>query len=399
MQKHRSAARRARICALALATTLATMLGAAFAATAAPAACDLAAPDAAKAGPGCARAWMDHNLRLNDILVVGTHNSYHLRSPVLMTLIKRFAPKGWQGLDYAHPPLAEQLDDGMRALELDLVYDPAGGRFAHPAGLRLAGLPQDPGYVAAMSAPGFKVLHIQDVDFHSNCLTFVACLTIIRDWSRAHPDHAPILITMNTNDEKSRAPGGVDELPFTTAAYDALDAEIRSVFSAAELITPDDVRGGYPTLREAVLKRGWPTLGESRGRFLFALDEGQKHDDAYRGGRKTLEGRVLFLNTGETSPDAGYITLNDNKDVPRITADVKAGFVVRTRADADTVEARSGDISRRDAALASGAQYVSTDYPHPEPGLTAYVARLPGKDIAVCNPVRAAAKCAGIPIE
>jgi hypothetical protein len=287
----------------------------------------------------------------------------------------------------------------MRALELDLVSDPQGGRYAHPAGLKLERLPEDPAYAATMSKPGFKVMHIQDVDFHANCLTFVACLTIIRDWSRAHPDHVPILITMNTNDEKTHAPGGVDELPFTTQAYDALDAEIRSVFSPKELITPDDVRGSYPTLREAVLQHGWPTLGESRGRFLFALDEGKKHDDAYRGGRKTLEGRVLFLNTDEAEADAGYITLNEHADVPRITADVKAGFVVRTRADADTVEARSGDTTRRDAALASGAQYVSTDYPHPEPGLTAYFARLPDHQIAVCNPVRAADKCAGIPIE
>jgi Phosphoinositide phospholipase C, Ca2+-dependent len=391
MRSHRSAVRRVGLSALALA--------AALTATAASAACDLQAPDAAKAGPGCARAWMDANLHLNDILVVGTHNSYHLRSPVLMTLIKTFAPKGWQGLDYAHPPLAQQLDDGMRALELDLVYDPQGGRYAHPAGLKLERLPEDPTYVETMSRPGFKVMHIQDVDFHANCLTFVACLTIIRDWSRSHPDHVPILITMNTNDEKTHAPGGVDELPFTTQAYDALDAEIRSVFSAKELVTPDDVRGSYPTLREAVLQHGWPTLGESRGRFLSALDEGKKHDDAYRGGRKTLEGRVLFLNTDEAEADAGYITLNEHADVPRITADVKAGFVVRTRADADTVEARSGDTTRRDAALASGAQYVSTDYPHPEPGLTAYFARLPDHQIAVCNPVRAADKCAGIPIE
>jgi hypothetical protein len=362
------------------------------------AACDLKASDARAAGPGCARAWMDRNLHLNDILTVGTHNSYHLRSPVL-SLIKAAAPDKWRGLDYAHPPLVDQLDDGARALELDLVYDPEGGRFAHPAGLRLTGQPVAPDYVAAMSRPGFKVLHIQDIDFHSSCLTFVGCLTIIRDWSRAHPRHTPILITMNTNDEKTLAPGGVDELPFTGAAYDALDAEIRSVFAPGELITPDDVRGGYPTLRAAVLKRGWPTLGASRGRVLFALDEAAPHVAAYRGARRSLEGRVLFVNTDEASPAAGYITLNEAADAPRITADVRRGFLVRTRADADTVEARSGDTTRRDAALKSGAQYVSTDYRHPEPGLTDYQVRLPDGAITVCNPVRAAGKCAGVPIE
>jgi hypothetical protein len=363
-------------------------------------ACDLRAPDAAQAGKGCAQAWMDHNLHLNDILTMGTHNSYHVRTPEkVMALIRAVAPKTWQGLDYNHGPLLGQLDDGARALELDLVYDPQGGRFDHPAGLKLAGIPEDPAYVAAMSKPGFKVLHIQDIDFTSNCLTFVECLTIIRDWSHAHPRHTPILITMNTNDEKSRAPGGTDELPFDEKAYDALDVEIRSVFSPKELITPDDIQGKYPTLREAVLKHGWPTLGASRGRFLFALDEPPPHVSAYRGARKSLEGRVLFVNTPEDSPAAGYITLNERADIPRILADVDAGYIVRTRADADTVEARSNDVTRRDAALASGAQYVSTDYRHPDTRLSDYQARLPDGAITVCNPVRAADKCAGISIE
>ena len=41
--------------------------------------------------------------------------------------------------------------------------------------------------------------------------------------------------------------------PFTPSSFDALDAEIRSVFPAEELITPDDVRGTYETLNQAVL--------------------------------------------------------------------------------------------------------------------------------------------------
>ncbi|MFM8754893.1 MAG: Ca2+-dependent phosphoinositide-specific phospholipase C [Phenylobacterium sp.] len=53
-------------------------------------------------------------------------------------------------------------------------------------------------------------------------------------------------------------------------------------------------------------------------------------------------------------------------------------MVVRTRADADTVEARSGNLSRRDAAFASGAQYISTDYMTPDLRLGAYHVRLPG---------------------
>ncbi len=368
-------------------------------AAAAPA-CDLQAPDAGRAGPGCARAWMDRNLRMNDILTMGTHNSYKQAiSPPIMALLKATAPKAALGLDYAHPPLAEQLDDGARALELDLAYDPQGGRFAHPAGMKMTRQPVPPDYVEGMSRPGLKVLHVQDIDFRASCVTFVDCLKIIRAWSLAHPRHTPILITMNTNDEKAHFPGGVDELPFDGVAYDAVDAEIAQVFPSSALITPDRIRGRYATVREAVVKRGWPSLGAARGKVMFAVDEEPPHIAAYRGSRRSLEGRLMFVNTDEASPAAAYITLNETADAPRIAAAVKAGFIVRTRADADTVEARSNDTRRRDVALASGAQYVSTDYRHPDSRFSVYQARLPGGAITVCNPLRAPTRCAGIAIE
>ena len=343
---------------------------------------------------------MDDNLRLNDILTVGTHNSYKQALPTpIMALLKSASPKSAFALDYSHGPLADQLDDGARALELDLAYDPRGGLYAHPAGLRLTGRSPSDAYVAAMSKPGLKVLHVQDIDFGSSCLAFVDCLRIIRAWSLRHPRHTPILITMNTNDEKAHLPGGVDEPPFDSAAYDAVDAEIASVFPNGALITPDRVRGRYRTLREAVLARGWPTLGQARGKLLFAVDEPPAHIAAYRGGRRSLEGRRMFVNTDEASPASAYITLNETADNARIAADVKAGLLVRTRADADTVEARLNDARRRDAALASGAQYVSTDYRHPDPRWPGYEARLPDGAIAVCNPQRRPERCAGISIE
>jgi hypothetical protein len=194
-------------------------------------------------------------------------------------------------------------------------------------------------------------------------------------------------------------PNSVTPLKFDAAAWDALDAEVRSVFAKDEILTPDDVQGDAPTLRDAVTSRGWPTLGATRGKFLFALDEdGEKVRD-YIGGRKSLEGRVFFVNTREEEPQAAYITLNETSDIPRITEDVQKGFLVRTRADADTVEARVNDTSRRDKALASGAQYVSTDYMHPDTRFGAYQARMPDGVVAACNPQRHPERCAGLPIE
>jgi len=97
---------------------------------------------------------------------------------------------------------------------------------------------------------------------------------------------------------------------------------------------------------------------------------------------------VTFVNIDEASPAAGYITLNEPiKQQARIQAAVKAGIIVRTRADADTYEARRNDTAPREAAFASGAQYVSTDYMHPDTRFSDYQARLPGGGVARPDPV------------
>jgi hypothetical protein len=68
---------------------------------------------------------------------------------------------------------------------------------------------------------------------------------------------------------------------------------------------------------------------------------------------------------------------------------VKAGFMVRTRADTNTVEARANDKNRANEALASGAQFVSTDFPDKVPRISEYEVRLPGRVVARANPVSA----------
>lgn len=364
-----------------------------------------AADVAAAGGDACARAWMDRSLRMNDLTAVGTHNSYKLAIPEAeLTIMTAFNPDAI-GLDYSHRPLAQQLDAGARQIEIDVMNDPQGGRYAHPlSALGRADQGRralvDPAFAETMARPGFKVLHMPDVDFRSSCLTLVACLTQIRDWSRAHPDHAPILIMMNAKTGEASMPGGATPLEFDAAAWDSLDAEVRSVFDADHLITPDQVQGRHRTLREGVLAGGWPTLAQARGKVFFALDEGPEKVAAYRGNRRSLEGRVFFVNTDEASPAAAYLTLNDPvAERDRIQAAVRAGFIVRTRADANTVEARSGDVTRRSAAFASGAQYVSTDYMWPDPRFPGYQVRLTGDAAAVCNHVRTESRCDGLAVE
>ncbi len=341
----------------------------------------------------------DDCLRLNHLQVVGTHNSYHVApEPAILAALGEHGP----AVDYTHRSLTAQLEDlGMRQFEIDVYADPEGGAYATPD---LAPLGQDLAHVRRpgpeMQEPGLKVLHTAPYDFRTTCATLRACLTEIRDWSRANRGHLPIGVMVEVKDPaadtKRRLP--LPNAPrFDAAQLDALDAEIRAVFDEAHLLTPDDVRGEATTLRDAIAGRGWPTLRESRGTVLFMMDNTGPHRDLYLAGRESLEGRVMFVSVAATHPAAAFMKMNDALgDGAAIVAAVRSGFLVRTRADEPGREARTGDTARREAALGSGAQYVSTDYPEPSPYASGrgYVVRLPGTaGAARCNPVSAPPGC------
>lgn len=245
-----------------------------------------------------------------------------------------------------------------------------------------------------MFKPGFKVMHIQDVDYRSNCQPFTACLKQVREWSHAHPRHIPIFILVETKQDIPQGAQLTEPEPFTTATFNALDAEIRSVFQRGEVIFPDDVRGSYDTLEHAVQAGNWPTLAHARGKIIFLLDN--PASSAYLAGHPSLRGRVLFTNAEPGQPDAAFVERN-NGPAAEIAALVRQGYLIRTRTDAETKEARANDTRRRDAMLASGAQILSTDYPTSEPARWAggYFVALPGKAVARPNPINAPPGCPG----
>jgi hypothetical protein len=354
---------------------------------------------------GTTSADPDALVHINQIQVIGTHNSYHAGLlPGLAQLIQRKDPEAFKSLDYKHADLVTQLDHGIRQLELDIFSDAAGGRFSSPKGPALAaqeGLPAapDPYPSGLMSKPGFKVIHVQDVDYASNCQPFVACLAIIRTWSKAHPQHVPIFILVETKqgvpDKKMQ---WTEPEPYTAATFDALDAEIRSVFSMQEIITPDQVRGRYRTLPKAVGAGNWPTLAEARGKVVFLLDQ-RSNGPLYLKGHPSFRGRILFTNAPAGRTDAAFVEANEASR-SEIDALVHQGYLVRTRSDADTVEGRNNDTHRRDELLGSGAQMISTDYPAFEPARwTGYQVALPDDLAARCNPVTAPPGCVSARLE
>lgn len=311
------------------------------------------------------------DLRMNQIQVVGSHNSYKkaMRGEI-MEQLRAIDPATADSLDYEHSPLEDQLDRGLRNLELDVFWDPEGTRYGWPEG--------------EQPTAGMRVLHVQNLDDQSHCSTLGRCLDALRAWSTDHPGHLPIAVTVNAKDQVIDREGFTRPLSFDETAWQHLDAVLRQKLGD-RLLEPAAVFPQTTGAERAVARPTWPPLDTVRGHFLFVLDEGgsKRADYAAR-----WHERAMFTNTPPGEPGAAVLILNDPiEQHAEIQQRVREGFMVRTRADADTREARSGATDRRDAAFASGAHWVTTDYDQPAKFGTGYAVELPGGGVGRCNPV------------
>jgi hypothetical protein len=305
--------------------------------------------------PACANA-VD-GPRLNAMHVLGSHNSYRPElDAAALAHQRQVMGQHSTGVEYGHPPIKAQLDLGLRQVEFDPYADSAGGLYATPYA-------QDATKLAVMNRPGAKVLHAPVLDSRTHCLTLANCFGEVAQWSRAHPDHALILIFVNTKEDPFNTPVIPDPPLYTEADLAGVDADAIAAFGRDRIVTPDDVRGDAASLRQAVMAGRWPTLRGSRGKVLLVLDSNPRISQLYRQDHASLKGRVMFGLYDAAEPEAAVFNIQDPKaEEARIKALVGQGFLVRTRSDADTKEARANDHSRLQAALRSGAQVISSDY-------------------------------------
>ena len=313
-------------------------------------------------------------IRINQIQLIGTHNSYHIALPEKNLKRIGLINRGLKdSLEYTHRPLNEQLEElGVRHFELDIFADPKGGHYSRKKAPGLLGLNAPVMFSKEMEKPGFKVLHDSAVDYLTTTPTLVSALNDIKKWSINNPTHVPVFILLEMKD-KSPVPLAKKPVQFNRALLEGVESEILSVFKKEQIITPDLVRGKFKTLREAVLTKGWPSVDSSKGKVMFGLDNGGTIRNMYIAKNPSLEGRLLFASVGENDPGAAFFKLNNpvraHAQIKRL---VKSGFMVRTRADSDTREARKNETTRRDKALSSGAQFVSTDFPEPNKKFSDY---------------------------
>ncbi len=347
------------------------------------------------------------SLKINQLQVIGSHNSYHLRAnkPVLNFLkgLSGILPKEYDPheLDYEHEPLQVQLDSfHLRSFGIDIYPDPEGGQFYHRKKNNLLGKPKASG-IAALKEPGFKVMHIPDIDYNTRYYTFKSMLTDLKKWSDEHPTHLSVFILIEGKEASIASTlkklHFTKAIPFTPALCDDIDKEIKAVFGdhPDKIITPDIVRGNYATLREAVTANNWPSIGAARGKFIFIAME--KADKPYLIGHPNLEGRMMFTFSKEGNQEAAFIKYEDPiLNEKEIKAAVQQGYMIRTRADNPNKQNRSGDYTQMMKAFESGAQIISSDYYRPDPRYKTkpkkfknYTCRFPHDAVGIINPVSA----------
>lgn len=327
------------------------------------------------------------SLRLHEVQLIGTHNSYHVApDAVAASLIRSVVPQEADAFAYSHKSLTDQLEDlGVRQLELDLFLDPRGGLYSRPLGQRLAEkqlakiTPHDP--EGKLKQPGFKILHSPDFDFRTTVYSLADALGEVRKWSDSHRRHFPVFLLMELKSESfsplTRPPA------WDYAACLELEKEVLKAIPRERILTPDDVRGSRQTLRDSVAGSGWPTIDSARGKVVLLLDNEGGIRDEYLKGSETLAGRLMFVSVARSHPAAAWMKRNDPmQSYEDIQSLVQAGFLVRTRADSGTIQARKNDVAQRDKAFASGAQIISTDFPQSDPRFKDYEVNF-GKDVFV----------------
>lgn len=280
-----------------------------------------------------------------------------------------------QSLRYGHASLTSQLNSGLRLLELDFLKDDAGGSFARPlfgAELKQALQQQTQQdlsarfFPATLTQPGFKVLHLPDIDFASHCVEARDCIAELAQWSKTNPGHWPVLIVINVREQGAGAylpadfaKSGVKVAPWQARDYQALEQLWLDGLGRERLLTPDDVRQKPLSLAASIRQHGWPTLTQAAGRFVLLFDGAPAQLSLYRAGHPSLQGRLMFGNYPAGTDEAAILVLNDPASQQTDIANALAqGLLVRTRSDDGNVL----EPERFIRALKTGAQFISSDF-------------------------------------
>ncbi len=280
------------------------------------------------------------NVKINEIAVIGTHNSYQMTETLpnrMLMKILSFITFGavTDKTDFEMDTLTQQLEHGIRNIELDIETAVKGDDIS------------------------FVVSHIPLIESVSSAYDFSKALEEIALWSDNNPDHLPVYLLI---EPKSFVPPVNNLKSFTLDYALALDNEVKTILGD-RLLTPQDAKGEYASLEEMRMHDAWPTLESAKGKIIVLMHTCDVTPE-YIAIDETISTQAMFPMLDITDIDksyASFILANKPKSAAankNKTIDEK-NLMVRTRADSYP----SFSDERYKYTEVCGSHIITTDYP------------------------------------
>ena len=286
-------------------------------------------------------AALQNGMKLNELQMIATHNSYQTPAVPAMQSVYGAVDtlSGGHILHdaghYNAQTLTVQLNGGIRSLELDIE--------------------------AQRTTDGvtFTCQHLPNIDTATNSYSLELALEEIRLWSQHNPGHLPLTLII---EPKIWILPSLEMEPFLLQHMQTLDNLLRRALGST-LYTPRDMLRTYDSFRQMRENDDWPTVQSLQGKVLVLLHE-TVLSPLYVSRDKTTRSLTMFPMVRLFARDTDYAAFVLENDPNKIRKNADALFqkeklIVRTRADSFG----SIDDATRQSALQSGAQMLSTDYP------------------------------------
>lgn len=287
-------------------------------------------------------------VKFNEVAFLGTHNSYKNGSTAEYKKlydaidVATFGFIDTETADFAADTLTEQLELGIRNLEIDIE-------------------------TVVADEISFAVSHIPFLDNVSSCYDLTFALEEVKLWSEHNPGHLPVSIII----EPKRAVMPVGGMKGFNLEYaNILDNLVREVMGD-ELLTPCDMMGDYNSFKEMRENDGWLPLGDTMGKVLVLLHDCSATDRFIKED-ETIKSRAMFPVLRYNDRNKSYTSfILDNEPAAALRHQQKnigeCNLIVRTRADSfpDFSDERYELISQ------CSSQIISSDYA-PRMGETPY---------------------------
>jgi hypothetical protein len=281
----------------------------------------------------------DEQIRLNDIQMLASHNSYKKTGPALgrffVGLGENFDEA--RALNYGYKTLTYQLENGIRSMEWDL-------RLRHEQ---------------------FELTHVPIVDNSSVAPSVSLALEELNLFSEHNPNHLPVIIILEIKSDWMMLDPALKEIK--NDELKQLDQLLINTLGN-HLYKPNDFMRDMQeihhfdetlSMRDVIQNYGWPSIKSLLGKYLFVI-HASGYTTPYYEQDTTFASQAMFLSVYASQIERPYASfvIQNTPDIEIIQPLVNQNFIVRTRIDSNLIF----DQSRFQTAIESKAQILTSDF-------------------------------------